>query len=114
VSTITAPRPRVKPVRTVRLVAPNLLRITERRTPAAAPVVDHYTLHAIGGAEPGPAYELAKVVCADFLGLETEEPYAVNLGLGSCECLGHLKHGHKTVCRHRAMLAKLVEQGRLS
>jgi hypothetical protein len=31
----------------------------------------------------------------------------------SCECLGHLRHGHKTVCKHAAALRALVAGGKL-
>jgi hypothetical protein len=30
----------------------------------------------------------------------------------SCECKGHLQHGHKTVCRHIACTLKLIERDR--
>jgi hypothetical protein len=29
---------------------------------------------------------------------------------GSCECMGHLKHGHKTPCKHLAALFVLAER----
>lgn len=31
----------------------------------------------------------------------------------SCECLGHLRHGHRTVCRHIAAFRCLRERGDL-
>jgi hypothetical protein len=32
----------------------------------------------------------------------------------TCECLGHLRHGHKTLCKHVAALAALTAAGKLS
>jgi hypothetical protein len=32
----------------------------------------------------------------------------------SCDCLGHLQHGRKTVCRHLACTRALLEAGKLS
>jgi hypothetical protein len=47
----------------------------------------------------------------------TGESYDVNLGDAqhppSCECKGHLRWGHRTVCKHLAGLKALVEAGRL-
>jgi hypothetical protein len=34
-------------------------------------------------------------------------------GRHSCECLGHLRHGHKTACRHVAACVALMASGRL-
>jgi hypothetical protein len=34
-------------------------------------------------------------------------------GHHECFCLGHLRHGHRTVCKHVAVAAALVEAGRL-
>jgi hypothetical protein len=31
----------------------------------------------------------------------------------TCECKGHLAHGHRTVCKHIAATRKLIEQGKL-
>ena len=31
----------------------------------------------------------------------------------SCECKGHLQHGHKTVCRHLACVRALIAAGKL-
>lgn len=41
--------------------------------------------------------------------------YHVNLNgeESSCECLGHLKWSHKTVCRHVGGLAKLIADGKV-
>jgi hypothetical protein len=45
------------------------------------------------------------------------EVYAVNVGDGdhpaSCECLGHLKHGHRTTCKHVACTRAIIARGRL-
>jgi hypothetical protein len=107
-----APRVKAPRVRTVNLVAPNLVRITE--TVGRKTTVDHYTVEPIPGAEGGMAYRMAKVLCADFLGLETADPYDLDLAAGSCECKGHLQHGHRTVCRHRGALMSLRAKGKLA
>ena len=43
--------------------------------------------------------------------------YCVNVGdkdsAPSCECKGHLQHGHKTVCRHLACVRALIAAGKL-
>jgi hypothetical protein len=39
--------------------------------------------------------------------------YDVDTRAGTCECLGHLRWGWRTVCKHRAALAALVAAGRL-
>jgi 3-hydroxy-3-methylglutaryl CoA synthase len=31
----------------------------------------------------------------------------------TCDCPGHKHYGHKTVCRHRAAVAKLIALGKL-
>jgi hypothetical protein len=31
----------------------------------------------------------------------------------SCECMGHLHHGHCTVCEHIACARKLIAEGNL-
>jgi hypothetical protein len=71
---------------------------------------DDYLLERLD-ADFGAAYRLEKLC---------DEPvtYDVNLALGhgghdSCECLGHLRWGHRTVCRHVAALLKLRERGAL-
>ncbi len=35
-------------------------------------------------------------------------------GFDSCECLGHLRHGHKTVCRHVAAVRCLIAKGKIA
>jgi hypothetical protein len=60
----------------------------------------------------GAAYRLDK---ADN-GRGQPESYDVCLldgGRSTCECKGHLQHGHKTTCKHIASLALLTKQGKL-
>jgi hypothetical protein len=47
--------------------------------------------------------------------VEGGETYHVNLDgePGTCECKGHLAHGHKTVCKHIACSRKLIAEGKL-
>jgi hypothetical protein len=60
----------------------------------------------------GLAFRLEK------FGIEGGAVYHVNLdpqtGQHSCECLGHVKHGHKTRCKHVASLLALRAAGKLS
>jgi hypothetical protein len=67
--------------------------------------IDAYDLLEIG-ADTGRGFRLTKADGA---------VYHVNVGSKpeTCECRGHLQWGHKTVCRHRAALRKLIAEGRL-
>jgi hypothetical protein len=60
----------------------------------------------------GLAFKLEK------FGIEGGEIYHVNLdtqtGNHSCECLGHVKHGHKIRCKHVASLLALRGAGKLA
>jgi hypothetical protein len=58
------------------------------------------------------AFEVRKFSC-DLGPDESGEPYHVNLTAGSCDCVGHLRHGHRTVCRHLAAVRALCERGAL-
>jgi hypothetical protein len=111
-STSPAHRPRVKRGRFVSLAGPGLLRIREGK------VTDLYAFRRLP-SDVGTLYSVAKVVQADDLGIEYDEPYAVCLdangeGKHSCECKGHLRHGHKTQCRHVAGLLALRSSGKLN
>ncbi len=48
--------------------------------------------------------------------IEGGDTYSVNIGdkdhPASCECLGHLHHGHRTVCKHVACTRKLIAEGK--
>src|SRR5262249_30477038 len=65
------------------------------------------------------AYALAEIGADTGRGFRLMKPdgtvYSVNVGgdHDSCECLGHEKHGHRTVCKHRASIAALIAQGKL-
>ena len=71
----------------------------------------HYYISPIP-ADYGKAFRFEKFAA------EGGEVYAVNLGderePASCECLGHLRFGHKTVCRHIASARALVGAGKLA
>jgi hypothetical protein len=62
-------------------------------------------------ADFGRAFRFSKFAC------EGGEEYHVNVGddsnPASCECKGHLQHGHKTVCRHVACARALLAVGKL-
>ena len=72
--------------------------------------VTFYELAPIPEAAWGRAFSLRK---------EDGTEYAVNLGdeakgiAPSCECLGHQRWSHKTVCKHLASIRALVEAGKL-
>ena len=66
------------------------------------------------------AYMLEEVVCDFGRGfsldkMDGEAPYSVHLDStgDSCTCLGHLRHGHKTVCKHIGAVKTLIANGRL-
>src|ERR1700722_20158074 len=108
-STSTAPRPRVKPLRTVRLLAHNLFRVVEGKA------VADYAVQTVP-TDWGKGFRVAKIVHADEIGVETEDPYHVHLDEAtghSCECMGHLRHGHKTRCRHVGAILTLLAKGLL-
>jgi hypothetical protein len=65
-------------------------------------------------ADFGLAFRLTKLAHQVEAGMP--DHYDVRLdprGRHSCECLGHLRHGHKTVCRHVAACVALVASGKL-
>jgi hypothetical protein len=103
-SSLTVPRPRVKPSRNIRIKVRSpsgeaVLRITVGKKPA------HYFVTPLR-ADFGSAYELRKIGPNGF------EPvgYHVNLNgqQSSCECRGFLQHGH---CKHVSGLAVLQACG---
>jgi hypothetical protein len=108
-ATQTAParqrRPRVKPARFVQLCirpegkAPGVVRLT-----VGAQGADYF-LTTIP-ADFGRGFMLEKV------GIDAAGKYAVNIdGDGrTCECKGHLRHGH---CKHSDGLAALIAAGKL-
>lgn len=63
-------------------------------------------------SEYGAAYRLTKLI------RKAGEPDHYDVCLdgdeATCECLGHLKHGHKTVCRHVAALRCLRQRGSIA
>jgi hypothetical protein len=97
-TTVTRP-PRPKQPRSLRLLAPGLVRIVE------GPKSDLYTFRKIP-SDYGTAYRVQKVGAVGSAG---QDAYHVNLSADgdSCECKGHLRHGHRTVCRHISMLKAL-------
>lgn len=115
-STTTAPRvnrkPRPRPARKCRVedcLGLKVLVITETLGPKVTET--NYHLGELP-ADFGRAFELRKFVAAGG------EVYHVNLGGGpgnadACECLGHLRHGRRTVCKHVAAVKALLAAGRL-
>src|SRR5438132_1255350 len=106
-SSLTTRRPRVKPQRFLRLLAPDLVRIT------AGKAIDTYHVVPMP-SDLGPAFAVAKLLHADELSVEYAPAYDVCLGDAdtspSCSCQGYLRHGH---CRHVDALAVLRRLGRL-
>jgi hypothetical protein len=105
-ATLTTPRRRVKPGRTIRLMlaigeqSPGVVRITVGKL-----AVDYFLTRL--PSDFGRGYRLEKFWhCGD-------EAYAVLLahdGSHSCECKGHLSHGR---CKHVSALLALRSAGRL-
>jgi hypothetical protein len=69
--------------------------------------------HCEGGVR---AFRLTKFIATQTTG--SPDHYDVTVrpadGSGTCECRGHLRWGHKTVCKHRAALLALHRSGKLS
>ena len=71
------------------------------------------------GREKIDAYDLLEINADTGRGFRLTKPdgtvYHVNVGSKpeTCECKGHLEWGHRTICRHRAALRKLIADGRL-
>jgi hypothetical protein len=108
-------KPRSKPERFLRW-----FRTTKDKAPLVAGVLviregkatDAYSVAQTDSAF-GTAYSVGKIVPN---GAHADGPYHVNLsadGAHSCECKGHLQHGHKTRCRHVAALLALTVKGEL-
>lgn len=112
--TVTCTRRRTPTTRLIhvlsRFESGTLLVEIEDRRPTTS-VRTHYYVSAIP-ADFGRGYRFEKFAC------QGGEVYAVNVGdagePASCECLGHLRHGHKTVCRHVAAAKALVEAGKVA
>jgi hypothetical protein len=115
--TISTPRPRVKPARSLRLLSaptanrPGLLRI------AVGDDVFLYVVERIP-ADFGQGFKLTKRVMVPVEGgvqPTDAEVYHLNLNgqRSTCECLGHLRHGHRTVCKHIAALLALQSRSAL-
>jgi len=120
-STTNAPakqrKPRPRPARSIRILEQptadtdnwGALEITVGK------VTDRYLLHFIPTDFAGAlAFEVEKLASD----LTTLEQYHVLLaGPGehdTCECKGHLQHGHKTVCKHVAGIKALRAAGQLT
>lgn len=95
-----------KKVRTVKLVG-RILTLTDAGKETS------FFLTEIPSQLGGRGWRLEKFAI-DCRG-QGDEVYHVHLGgeQDTCECRGHLQHGHKTVCRHRAALQALLARGRL-
>jgi hypothetical protein len=59
--------------------------------------------------------DFGKAFAWEKFSVEGGETYHVCLDgdRATCECKGHLAHGHRTVCKHIAATRKLIEQGKL-
>ena len=117
-TTATATRtrkPRSKPIRNMTVLGrldsgALLIEVSEKSGPNAATTFTTYYVTAIA-ADFGNGFLWEKFE------IHGGEKYHVNTGdathPASCECLGHLKHGHKTTCKHIAGSRKLIEKGKL-
>ena len=115
-ATVSSPRPRVKSKkpRFVRVLSrlplcgELLVRIEERGKTTST--FRHYYVSPLP-ADFGRAFRWEK------FGVEGGDVYAVNIGDEStpatCECKGHLAHGHKTVCKHLACTRALIAAGKV-
>ncbi len=103
-ATVSRPRPRVKPARSIRLILapsrlmPGIVRITVGKS------ATDYLVEGVP-ADFGMGFKLTKI-------LGQNETYHVNLnGKESlCDCEGHGAHGH---CKHVEGLAALHNAGRI-
>jgi hypothetical protein len=96
--------------------SPGVLRIVEGAKKLKVSLYRLTVIPAGDAAEGPPAFNLQKFSDADPTG--TLKDYDVLLPdadgkSGSCECDGHLAHGHKTRCKHIAALLKLLELRKL-
>jgi hypothetical protein len=74
--------------------------------------LDAYHLRELPCAIGGRGFRLTKLSGRERVGTQ----YDVRVGPGDendCGCLGHLSHGHRTVCRHAAALRALIARGDL-
>ncbi|MBI1915408.1 MAG: hypothetical protein HYS12_11830 [Planctomycetes bacterium] len=106
-TTKTAPRQRKKPARFCKLTRQGACRFLSIRQVLTKDreQLDAYDLLEIG-ADTGRGFRLTK---------PNGKTYCVSVSgeQESCECKGHLQRGHRTVCKHRAALAKLIALGKL-
>jgi hypothetical protein len=58
------------------------------------------------------AFRLTKFVATRKPGQPDAYDVRINstAGAGECECIGHLRHGHSTICKHIASLLALAER----
>src|SRR5438045_903850 len=110
-TSLTATRPSVqrrKPrfCRLARSAGGALTLMIRQQLSARREQVDTYALSEIG-ADQGRGFALTKAPDG------TRYDVCVGGREDSCDCPGHLQHGHKTICKHRAALAKLIAAGKL-
>jgi hypothetical protein len=76
---------------------------------------DHYHVIEVE-ADFGQGFRMTKHVLHDDGSQTIEEPYHVLLAgkHSTCECMGHLRWGRKTICKHIAALTALKTAGKLS
>ena len=111
-STVPVHRARVKPIRTANLTplmssGEHILTLTDGVGEQAKRA--HYHL-SCQRCDFGRGFRLEK------LSLQGSTVYHVCLatdGKHTCDCLGHLRWGHRTICKHIASITTLTEQGRI-
>jgi hypothetical protein len=114
-ASLTTRRPRVKASRSAQLGAPVTghypLLITV--TKGARVERSGYYVQPLDSPMGGRAFRVHKLPHQ----VEEGRPdhYDVHLAgaHSTCECLGHLRHGHRTVCKHVACLQALVSRNRI-
>jgi hypothetical protein len=108
-------KPRAKKIRELTVLSTSLpsgdklVEICERSSPTAEGHLTHFYVREIP-ADFGRGFRWEKFQH------QGGEIYHVNIGdeshPASCECLGHLHHGHRTVCRHVAGSRALIAEGK--
>jgi len=97
-----------KPARTLTLAGWDATTKTGTLTISEGTKAVAYVLTEIDAGYAERAFRFEKV--------EDGEAYHVSLERQghTCECLGHLRHGHRTTCKHIAAVLKLIETGKLA
>lgn len=110
-ATATRPKTQATMKRTMRWLrhdgpGKGVLAIT-MKAGTSRPEVFRYRVEPIEGADFGPAYAMGKVSEQGII----VEVYNLNLaGGGSCECMGHYRHGR---CKHLDAIRQLTAIGKI-